>query len=172
MKKIITILIIIITVITLIFVKFNYKKIKNGNNINKSAEEITKYILDIDSYEAKEEITVKSNKNINKYMIIEKCNKDENLYKKEVIEPENIEGLSFTYDGVNLKIENSKLNLQKIYKNYPYIGEENSSIIDFITTYKKSDETTSFDIDYSLTPKISVKANTNGEAGISWKYKY
>lgn len=42
----------------------------------------------------------------------------------------------------------------------------------FISVNKKSDETTSFDIDYSLTPKISVKANTNGEAGISWKYKY
>lgn len=42
----------------------------------------------------------------------------------------------------------------------------------FISVNKKSDKTTSFDIDYSLTPKISVKANTNGEAGISWKYKY
>lgn len=42
----------------------------------------------------------------------------------------------------------------------------------FISVNKNSDESTSFDIDYSLTPKISVKANTNGEAGISWKYKY
>lgn len=42
----------------------------------------------------------------------------------------------------------------------------------FISVNKNADESTSFDIDYSLTPKISVKANTNGEAGISWKYKY
>ncbi|MBR1734399.1 MAG: translocation/assembly module TamB domain-containing protein, partial [Alphaproteobacteria bacterium] len=42
----------------------------------------------------------------------------------------------------------------------------------FISVNKTADEKAYFDIDYSLTPTISVKANTNGEAGISWKYKY
>lgn len=48
-----------------------------------------------------------------------------------------------------------------------YIGDKL-----FISVNRNSDETTSFDIDYSITSTISVKANTNGEAGISWKYKY
>jgi translocation and assembly module TamB len=41
----------------------------------------------------------------------------------------------------------------------------------FISINKNSEGAT-FDVDLSLTPKISVKANTAGEAGISWKYRY
>jgi autotransporter translocation and assembly factor TamB len=41
----------------------------------------------------------------------------------------------------------------------------------FISVNKKQEETT-FDVDFSLTPKISIKANTNGEAGVSWKHRY
>lgn len=48
-----------------------------------------------------------------------------------------------------------------------YIGDKV-----FISVNKRSDNTTTFDIDYAITPKISVKANTNGEAGINWRYKY
>ena len=43
MKKIITIITIIIVVIIAFFIKFNYKKIKSGNNISiKSADDIRK----------------------------------------------------------------------------------------------------------------------------------
>jgi translocation and assembly module TamB len=42
----------------------------------------------------------------------------------------------------------------------------------YISVNKNSDNSASFDVDFSLTSKISVKANTNGEAGISWKYRY
>jgi hypothetical protein len=41
----------------------------------------------------------------------------------------------------------------------------------YISVNKKN-EGASFDIDFSLTPQISVKANTMGEAGIGWKYRY
>jgi autotransporter translocation and assembly factor TamB len=41
----------------------------------------------------------------------------------------------------------------------------------YISVNKKN-EMTSLDIDISLTPKISIKAATDGEAGISWKYRY
>jgi hypothetical protein len=36
----------------------------------------------------------------------------------------------------------------------------------------KKEEGASFDVDLSITPRVSIKANTNGEAGISWKYRY
>jgi hypothetical protein len=36
----------------------------------------------------------------------------------------------------------------------------------------KQEEGASFDVDFSITPRVSIKANTNGEAGISWKYRY
>ncbi|MDR0678540.1 MAG: translocation/assembly module TamB, partial [Holosporaceae bacterium] len=41
----------------------------------------------------------------------------------------------------------------------------------YISINKKSEGAT-FDMDFSITPRISIKANTNGEAGISWKYRY
>jgi hypothetical protein len=41
----------------------------------------------------------------------------------------------------------------------------------YISVNKKGNES-SFDVDFSLTPSISLKTNTKGEAGISWKYRY
>ena len=90
---------------------------------NKTANEIAQYILDINSYEANEEITVESNKNTNKYVAIEKYNKESNLFSKEILEPENIKGMLFTFDGSNLKIENSRLGLSKMYENCEKVKE-------------------------------------------------
>jgi autotransporter translocation and assembly factor TamB len=36
----------------------------------------------------------------------------------------------------------------------------------------KKEEGATFDLDFSVTPQISIKANTNGEAGVSWRYRY
>lgn len=47
-----------------------------------------------------------------------------------------------------------------------YIGDK------VFISVNKNDEGASFDIDYSITPSISIKANTNGEAGVSFKYRY
>jgi hypothetical protein len=41
----------------------------------------------------------------------------------------------------------------------------------YISVNKKGEQT-SFDVDFSITPRISIKANSLGEAGISWKYRY
>ena len=123
-NKKILILIIGITLIILIaiFVKNNYKNSKTGNNIsNKSADEIKEYILNIESYQAIAKITIKSNKNENTYVVKQKYNKDGNEYKQEILEPEN-----------------TKLNLNKIYENYTYIGSNELSLVSFIDDYKNS----------------------------------
>ena len=170
MKKIITILIIIILIIALIFIKFYYKKINIENNMsNNMQEEIAEYILDINSYDAQEEITVYSNKNSNKYIVKEKYIKDENLNKKEIIEPENLKGISFTYDGANLKVENSNLNLSKIYENYPYIGEETTSIAGFINNYRESNETKVEEVNDEIVITIKIK---NGNKYAMYKSLY
>jgi hypothetical protein len=41
----------------------------------------------------------------------------------------------------------------------------------YLSVNKKEDGA-SFDVDFSITPRVSIKANTNGEAGVSWKYRY
>ncbi|MDO5556416.1 MAG: hypothetical protein Q4G09_07480 [Clostridia bacterium] len=170
MKKIITIITIIIIIILLFFIKFNYKKIKMGNNIsNKSADEIKEYILDINSYEANETITVESNKNTNIYVVNEQYIKDNNIFKRQILEPDNLNGISFMYDGTNLKIENSKLNLTKFYENYPYIGESEITLIDFINDYIEDEESNMSKSDEQIILETKLK---NGKKYIAYKKLY
>lgn len=111
----------IIAIIVFFFVKNNYKKINIGNNItNKSIEQIEEYILNISSYKARIEVEVISNKNENKYILMQKY-VSPNISRQEVIEPSNIKGIETIYDGTNLAINNSSLGLSSIYENYQYM---------------------------------------------------
>lgn len=127
---------IIIIIFLCIFYILNYKKAKMGNNIaDKTLQEIEGYILNISSYKAKIELTVESNKNTNKYVIEQKFTKP-NMCMQIVEEPKNIEGLTIKYDGTNLEVSNSKLNLTTIYENYQYITDNVIWLSDFIENYK------------------------------------
>ena len=170
MKKIVTIVIIIITIIAIFFIKTNYKLLKFGNNMsNKSIEEIAQYILDINSYEAEVSITVETNKNTNVYVAKEEFVKENNVFKREILEPENLNGICFIYDGSNLKLENSKLNLSKIYQNYPYISENTITLIGFIEDYTKSDETKVTENNGQIVLETKLK---NGNKYIAYKKLY
>ena len=161
MKKIITIVTVIVIIIVIFFIKINYKSLKNGNNMsNKSTKEITQYILDINSYEAEAQVLIESNKNSNKYKIKEKYSKDNNVFKREILEPENLNGVSFIYDGTNLMVQNSALNLNKIYENYPYIGENNITLMDFVNDYKESNETNVSENEEEIVLEVKIK-NSN-----------
>ena len=167
MKKIITIAIIIITIIAIFFIKTNYKLFEFGNNISKkSADQIKKYILDINSYELTADITVESNKNTNSYIMKEKYLKDNNMSIQEILEPENIRGVRFLYDGINLKVENTHLNLSKIYENYKYIGENTITLIDFINDYLESDESNMLETDEEIILETKLK---NANKYVSYK---
>lgn len=170
MKKVITIAIVIITIIAIFFIKNNYKSLKFGNNIsNKSAEQIAEYILDINSYEAQASITVESNKNTNIYTIKEKYIKDNNIFKQEIIEPQHLNGISFIYDGLNLKLQNSNLNLTKIYENYPYIGENTITLMGFIKDYIEAEETKISENEGQIVIELKLK---NGNKYVAYKKLY
>ena len=103
-KKIIIIcLIVLVGILIIFFVKNNYKKNKIVNNIsNSTLEECEKYIYDINSYEAIVQITVKSNKNENKYLII-RDNRLDNIFKrffKEVWESERYNISKFKEEAI------------------------------------------------------------------------
>ena len=158
-KKIIIILIVVvILIISIFFIKMYYKTFNSGNNIsNKSADEIEKYILDIKSYEATAQITINSNKNTNTYIIKQQYIKDESLYKQEFMEPSNVAGLTFIYNGKDLKIENSKNNISKIYENYPYIADNNLTLDSFINDYQSSNESKCYEKDGNVVLETKVK---------------
>lgn len=126
----------IILIFIIVFVVFNYKNLKNGNTmINKSEEDIKEYILNISSYEAIAKIEVQTNKNKNNYVV--KQSLKDNVSKQEVIEPENIAGVTTFYDGNNLSISNNKLDLTTTYENYPYMVENSLWLDSFIKEYKE-----------------------------------
>ena len=139
LKRKINIGIVILGLLLLIFIIFllknNYKILKTGNNMsNKSIEEIEKYILNIGSYEATIQVTIESNKNTNRYVLNQKY-VSPNQSKQIVLEPANIEGLEIVYDGQNLHVNNTKLNLSKIYENYEYIADNFLTLKSFIEDY-------------------------------------
>lgn len=144
-KKSLIILICIILAITIISVYFINKnnKIFNknfniGNNMtSKSIQEIEQYILNISSYEAKAEVMIESNKNINKYVLKQEYNNSGKI-EQIVLEPSNIEGLTISYNEGNLTINNTKLNLQTVYNNYKYVVDNNLWLNSFIKDYRES----------------------------------
>ena len=139
-KKIIFYLILFFAIAVIIFIKSSYKSINFGKNIiNQSADKIKENILNIESYEANVKITITSNKNTNTYEAKQKYYKENNVYRQEIISPENIAGVVFEFDGNNLQIKNTKLNLSKIYENYNYIGSNELSLNAFIDDYKNND---------------------------------
>ena len=138
-KKLIWLIIAFVVIIIIFFTIFSvlhYKKIETGNNISdKTLKQIEDYILNISSYDAEIEVNVESNKNTNKYIMIQKfCSP--NIASQEIIEPKNIEGLTVKYDGQNMEISNSKLGLSTIYENYAYIADNVLWLSDFIESYK------------------------------------
>ena len=132
------VIILVVSTITSFFIKNNYKNLKFGNNMsNKNIKEIEEYILNISSYNATIEVEVQSNKNTNKYVLQQECT-EQNIKKQIVKEPSNIAGLETIYDGNNLKINNTKLNLSTIYENYPYVADNFLWIDSFIEDYKNA----------------------------------
>ena len=133
-KKIIIFIIIIIFLMLIIFFFTNKtKKIKFGNN--SSSQEIIDNILNISSYEAVIEVEINSNKNTNKYIIKQKYIAPD-ISEQEIMEPENIQGIKIIKNKNELKIENSKYNLSKIYNDYEYMTDNCLDLNTFIENYK------------------------------------
>ena len=156
--------IIILIIIISIFIKNNYKNKKTGNNINKSADNIIQNILNIESYKAKVKITIKSNKTTNTYEAIQKYHKQNNLYEQEITSPKQIAGTMFKYNGKNLELKNTKLNLNKIYKNYYYIGSNELGLNWFIEDYNNTNKINSFEEENKIIVEIEIKNNNKYKA--------
>lgn len=172
-KRILTVIILILIILLfyIFFVKNNYKNLNSGNNMtNKSIEEVEKYILDISSYEARVSVTVESNKNINKYILKQEYIKP-NKFKQIVLEPSSIEGLEIVYDGENLNVNNTKLNLSKVYKNYKYLTNNFLCLESFISEYKTEKEKSKTKL-YEKDNEVVLEINSETNKYISNKKLY
>ena len=147
---------ILLVAISIIFSKKSYEIINIGNNnLNKTLEEVEDYILNIKEYTATIEVTVNSNKNSNKYLI--KQNHKEKNDEQEVLEPDTIKGVKLTYKDSSLIIENSNLNLEKIYNNYPYIESNILWLNSFIEEYRNSEQRNITEKNEEIVMQIEIK---------------
>ena len=139
-KKIMIVLVLVVLIFLILFLLFRNsmsKNLKIGNN--STSQEIVNSILNINSYETKIEVEVKSNKNSNKYIIKQKYNGIEEN-SQEIIEPNNISGVKIVKEGKNLRLENSNLNLTSIFEDYQYISDNSLDLCSFIEDYKNNEK--------------------------------
>ena len=148
------VILLIIILLVLIF-KNTTKNSINGNNMN--SQEIVDYILNINSYKAQVTVQVNSNKNTNKYIIKQEYN-TENGCMQEVLEPANIAGVKITRKDENLIVENSNLNLSKMFSNYKGLEDNSLDLCNFIQEYKSNNESTFEQKDNEI---IMTTANNN-----------
>lgn len=156
LKRIISIIfvIIVILIIIIFFSKNTAKVFKSGNN--KTSQEIVDYILNTSSYNVKVTVEVESNKNSNKYILKQKFTSP-NKCEQEVLEPSNIAGVKIINDGEKLKIENTNLDLVKIFEDYSYLGNNALDLSTFIEEYKTLEEANFTEDDKSIIMKIKNK---------------
>ena len=160
MKKIVFSVIILILIILISFYIFNYKVSKTGNNIsiNKSADNIKEYILNINSYKAKISVTINSNKNTNEYVLQQEY-KAPNISKQEIVEPSNLKGVTIEYDGKDLKLTNTNLTLSKVFEGYNNIGQNVLFLNDFIEEYKNNEKSEYIELENEIIMKTQNEKN-------------
>ena len=160
MKKYIPLIIVILLIAFIMFLFFgknNYNFLNSGNNMsNKSADEIKNYILNMDSFSAEASVTITSNKTTNTYVLHQKFKG--NQYVQELLEPQNIAGLKIQHDGADVKIENTKIGLSKLYENYNYITNNSLCINTFVNDYKtETNEKTIYEENDTIILEVKVK---------------
>lgn len=131
--------IILIIIFSSIFLIFNYKTLKSGNNTIsiKNIENVSEYILNINEYNAEVEVTVKSNKNENKYIINQKCMDN---YSYQEMEYENNKKIIIEHKDNKVIIRNTSLKLEKIYESWEFLIENNLFLTTFVENFKETDE--------------------------------
>lgn len=157
MRRFIPIFIMLVIIIAIIFIFFekNYNIEKIGNNTSK-IKNLETYISKISSYEAIAEIQITSNKTFNIYKVKQKEANGIN-FEQEVIEPETVAGSRFIYDGNNLTLENTKLDINKIYENYQYIASNQLSLLSFLRDYKESESSSFIENDTEAVMEVVTK---------------
>lgn len=134
-KFFITIFIILILLLIFIFFRKNVANIFKNGNTNISQENVND-ILNLKSYELISKITIKSNKNENKY-VIKQSYINPDYSSQEVLEPENIKGTKIIREKNQIKLENTSLNLTKIFQDYEYVSENMLDLSTFLEEYKE-----------------------------------
>ena len=83
------------------------------------------------------------------------------MLKQEIIEPENLKGLTTILEGEKLIIEDKRLSLKKTYDKYKNINGNSLSLIQFLEEYKSATEIEETEQAKEKTIKIKLDKSTN-----------
>ena len=161
-------IVIFVVIFCMIFAIFYYKNFLFGNNIskNRSGKDVLK---NMEKYQAELDVTVISNKTQNKYVIKQEVSND--YCMQETIKGEPIEGVKIELNQNNLKISNTKLNLEKVYENYHNLLDHAMFLNSFVADYKdETNETNCFEENGEVI--FEVKLNSNQNTYIKYKKFY
>jgi hypothetical protein len=159
-KKIAIVTVSIILLITFftIFTDSEYKLKLFGNTNNKSIDKIKSDIINMRGFEAEAKLVIRSNKTENTYVV--KQVGENNQYMQEMLEPQNVAGLTIRYDGKDMKVENTSLGLNKIFEDYSYITSNSLSLSTFAEDYRESSDSTVEENKNEFILKTKVKNDT------------
>ena len=158
MKKKIIISISILISLFLIILCVKFSNFGN-NNINQDS---VKDIFNMQEYEAEIEATITSNKNENKYKIKEQYTKSEEKATQEVLEPEDLKGVKIIKQGAKITLENTQLNLSKIFEECNGIVESDMNLLTFIKNYKENTQQSSME-EKNKEIILKTKSNSNNK---------
>ena len=156
MKKWLILSIVIFSILAT-FCFLGIKKNKSGNNnIN---QDNVKDIFNMKEYEAEIEVTIKSNKNENKYKI--KQEYKENKSSQEIIEPDYLKGVKITKQGNKITLQNTELNLNKIFEEYTGTAQNDMDLESFIKDFNQNAESSLVEEDGKEIRLQTISNNNN-----------
>lgn len=164
-------IVIFVILFFIIFAILYYKNFLFGNNIikNRSSNKNEDVLYHLENYTAEANITVTSNKTQNSYVVKQEVSS--NYSMQEVIKGESIEGVKIEISEGNLKVSNSKLNLEKVYENYHDLLNNTLFLNTFVADYKEeANETKCEQQDEQII--MEVKLNKNQNTYIQYKKLY
>ena len=132
--------------------------ISGNNNIRNQNEFVEDIFEKLEKYEANIDVEIISNKNQNKYNMLQIV---DGKYSKLIVNaPENVKGLEIEFKEGNLKITNEKINMEKVYKNYKLLIKNSLFINSFIEDYKNY-ESIIIENEEEIILKINMDKNIN-----------
>ena len=110
-----------------------------------------------------------SNKTENEYVMCQEVNSDYSM--QEIKEGENIKGVKIELNQNNLKISNSKLNLEKVYENYNNLLNNALFLNSFVADYNNEKNNSNYSEENGELI-FEVKLNSNQNTYIKYKKLY
>lgn len=157
LKKIVFFVVLFGTIFGILYYKF----FLFGNNISKNrSDKIEDILSHMENYCADVTVKVTSNKTENSYEMYQEVKNDWSM--QEIKEGENVAGMKIELSGGNLKVSNTRLNLEKVYENYSNLMNNSLFLNCFANDFKnEQNETKCYEENGEKVAEVKLNSNQN-----------